>query len=146
MELDPVEYIVIEFPGNRFTGEIAPAIAALVERGLVHIIDLVFVRKDVDGSVAYFEYDDLDELAGFAEIDGETDGLLSDTDIAEMAVELAPDSSALLVVGEDIWAGDLSRAVGAAGGALVAGGRIPYQVVDAAPTSAAGPAASESTS
>jgi hypothetical protein len=76
MELDPVEYVIIEFPGNRFTGEIAPAIAALVDRGLVHIIDLVFVRKDADGSVTYFEYDDLDELAGFAEIDGETDGLL----------------------------------------------------------------------
>jgi hypothetical protein len=146
MELDPVEYVIIEFPGNRFTGEIAPAIAALVDRGLVHIIDLVFVRKDADGSVTYFEYDDLDELAGFAEIDGETDGLLSDTDVAELAVELAPDSSALLVVWEDAWAGDLGRAVREAGGALVAGGRIPYQVVDAALTSAAGPPARESTS
>jgi hypothetical protein len=146
VELDPVEYIIIEFPGNRFTGEIAPAIAALVDHGLVHIIDLVFVRKDADGSVTYFEYDDLDELAGFAEIDGETDGLLSDTDIAEMAVELAPDSSAMLVVWEDTWAGELGRAVRKAGGALVAGGRIPYQDVDVALTSAAGPAASESTS
>jgi hypothetical protein len=87
--------------------------------------------------VTYFEYDDIDELAGFAEIDGETDGLLSDTDIAEMAVELAPDSSAMLVVWEDTWAGDLGRAVRKAGGALVAGGRIPYQDVDAALTSAA---------
>ena len=145
MELDPVEYVIIEFPGNGFTGEIAPAIATLVDRGLVHIIDLVFVRKEPDGSVRYFEYDDLDELAGFAEIEGETDGLLSDTDIAEMAVDLAPDSSALFVVWEDTWAGDLGRAVRKAGGALVAGGRIPYQIVDAALTSTARPAASEST-
>ncbi len=146
MELDPVEYVIIEFPGNRFTGEIAPAIAALVDRGLVHIIDLVFVRKDADGAVTYFEYDDLDELSGLAEIDGEADGLLSDTDIAEMAVDLAPNSSALFVVWEDTWAGDLGRAVRKAGGALVAGGRIPYQIVDAALAGAAATAASESTS
>ncbi len=146
MELDPVEYVIIEFPGNRFTGEIAPAIAALVDRGLVHIIDLVFVRKDADGSVTYFEYDDLDELSGFAEIDGEADGLLSDTDIAEMAVDLAPDSSALFVVWEDTWAGDLGRAVRKVGGELIAGGRIPYQIVDEALAGAARPAASGSTS
>jgi Family of unknown function (DUF6325) len=132
MELDPVEYVIIEFPGNRFTGDIAPAIAALVDRGLVHIIDLVFVRKDADGVVTYFEYDDLDELKGFAEIEGEADGLLSDADIAEMSVDLASDSSAIFIMWEDTWARDLGRAVRNAGGQLIAGGRIPYQAVEAA--------------
>jgi uncharacterized membrane protein len=146
MELDPVEYVILEFPGNSSTEEIAPAIADLVERGLVHIIDLVFVRKDADGAVAYFEYDDLEELKSFAEIDGETDGLLGDTDIAEMSAQVAPGSSALFIVWEDTWAGELGRAVRKAGGALVAGGRIPYQVAEAALASASPPAATESTS
>jgi Family of unknown function (DUF6325) len=107
---------------------------------------LVFVRKDADGAVAYFEYDDLEELKSFAEIDGETDGLLGDTDIAEMSAQVAPGSSALFIVWEDTWAGELGRAVRKAGGALVAGGRIPYQVAEAALASASPPAATESTS
>lgn len=132
MELDPVEYVLIEFPGNQFRGEIAPAIADLVDRRLVHIIDLVFVKKDADGDVTWFEYDDLAEAAEFGHIDGDADGLMNDDDIAEIAAELAPDSSALLIVWEDTWASELGRAVRAAGGRLIAGERIPHEVVEAA--------------
>jgi uncharacterized membrane protein len=129
--MDPVEYVIIEFPGNTFTGEIAPALAALVDRGLVRILDLVFVNKDADGNVLYFEYDDLEELGQFAEIDGEADGLLNDEDIEALAESLAPESSALFIVWEDVWAGDFARAVRNAGGRLIAGERLSEEVLEA---------------
>lgn len=129
MDLGPVEYVIIEFSGNRFNGDIAPAIADLVERGVVRILDLVFAKKDADGTVTTFEYDELDEVASFAVIDGDADGLLSDDDVAGLAAELAPDSSALFILFEDVWATELGRAVRSAGGELIAGGRIPHRVV-----------------
>ena len=131
MQFDPIEYVIIEFPGNRFTGEIAPAIADLVDRGLIHILDLVFVRKDADGTVTAFEYDDLEEGAAFAAIEGEAGGLMTDEDIEELAATLADDSSALFIVWEDTWAGELGRAIRGAGGILRAGERIPADVVEA---------------
>jgi uncharacterized membrane protein len=129
MDVDPVEYVVIEFPGNRFDGSIAPAIVDLVDRGLVRILDLVFVKKDADGTVLSFEYDELEETADFAVIDGDADGLLSDGDVGELAAGLAPNSSALFVLFEDRWASALGKAVRAAGGELVDGGRLPHAAV-----------------
>jgi uncharacterized membrane protein len=135
--MDPVEYVIIEFPGNKFTGEIAPAIAALVDRGLVRILDLVFVKKDADGAVLYFEYDDLEGLEQFAEIDGDADGLLNDEDIEELAESLDADSSALFIVWEDLWAGDFARAIRKAGGRLIAGERLSQELVQAVLSGAA---------
>jgi uncharacterized membrane protein len=132
MEVGPVEYVVIDFPGNQFKGEIAPAIADLVERGLIRIIDLVFVKKDADGSVSYFEFDDLEETATFAHIDAQVDGVMSDEDITAISDSVPADSSALLIVWEDLWAGELAQALRNAGGELVAGGRIPHDAVLAA--------------
>jgi hypothetical protein len=129
MDVSPVEYVMIEFPGNRFSGHIAPAIADLVDRGVVRILDLVFVKKAADGSVLTFEYDELQETAAFASVEGDAEGLLSDGDVTGMAEGLAPDSSALFVLFEDLWAADLGRAVRDAGGELVAGGRIPHAAV-----------------
>ena len=128
----PVEYVVIDFPGNRFSGAIAPAIADLVARGVVRVLDLVFVKKDADGAVKSFEYDELDEVVAFAEIEGEADGVLSEDDVLGLAESLPPDSSALFILWEDLWAADLARAVRAAGGEVVGGGRIPAELVQAA--------------
>lgn len=127
--IGPVEFLIIDFPGNRFTDDLAPALADLVGRGVVHVIDLVFVSKDADGNVAWFECDDLEELAAYAPVDGEAEGLLSDEDIIELSEELAPDSSALFIVWEDTWARDLAVAVRAAGGRIAAGERIPHDAV-----------------
>jgi uncharacterized membrane protein len=132
VEVGPVEYVVIGFPGNRFKGEIAPAIAGLVERGLVRIIDLVFVKKDSEGLVSYFEFDDLEETATFGHIDSDVDGVISDEDIAELAESVPVDSSALLIVWEDLWAAELAMAVRGAGGELIAGGRVRHDLVLAA--------------
>jgi Family of unknown function (DUF6325) len=130
----PVEYLIIGFPGNRFSGEIMPALTDLVENGVIRIIDLVFVKKDADGEVTTFEFEDLQEAAelGFADLDGEAGGLLSDEDLDLAAAALAPDSSAALIVWEQRWAERIADAIRNAGGEIVAGERIPATVVDAA--------------
>lgn len=127
--IGPVEYVLIGFPENKFTGGIAPALADLVDSGLVHIIDLVFVSKDEDGNVFSFEYDELAETAAYGEIDGDADGFLSDDDIVAAAADLDNNSSALLIVWEDVWAARLGREIIESGGQLISGQRIPHQVV-----------------
>jgi len=132
MDIGPVEYLIISFPGNKFKGEIAPAIADLVERGTIRILDLAFVSKDVDGSMLALEYDELDEAAAFVDIDGDSGGLLSDEDLEMAAEALEPNSSALLIMWEDLWAADLARALRNAGGVLLTGERIPHDIVELA--------------
>ena len=73
MTIGPVEYIIVGFPGNKFTGEIAPELIALVESGTVRILDLIFIGKDTDGSVLSFEIDELDALAGFAGLEARSE-------------------------------------------------------------------------
>lgn len=132
LDIGPIEYLLIEFPGNRFTGEIAPAIADLVENGTIRILDLVFVMKDDDGTISTFEYDELDELAVYAEIDGDAGGVLSDEDLALAAEVLPANSSALLILWEDLWAAPLASAIRGAGGVIRGGERIPHDIVVAA--------------
>jgi uncharacterized membrane protein len=129
MTIGPVQYLVVEFPGNEFSGDIAPALADLIESGLVRVIDLVFVMKDEEGNVSSFEFDQLDELAPFADLDGEAGGMLSEGDILDIAEDLAPNSSAALLVWEDVWAAPFAAAVRGANGQIVAGGRIPHDLV-----------------
>ena len=76
MTIGPVEYIIVGFPGNKFNGEIAPELVALVESGTIRILDLIFIGKDADGSVVAFEIDELDGVAGFEELDGDVGGLI----------------------------------------------------------------------
>ena len=129
MTIGPVEFILIAFPGNNFNGEIAPALADLVDTNTVRIIDLVFVKKDAVGDLLIFEFDDQEETIAFAAIDGDADGFLNDEDIA-MAVESMPlESAALLIVWEDLWAAKFADAVLASGGVVLAGERIPHDFV-----------------
>jgi uncharacterized membrane protein len=128
-ELAPVEYIVIDFPGNRFDGSIVPALVDLIDKRTVRILDLVFVQKDDDGSVLSFEFDQLDELADFASLDGDAGDFLSDDDVLDLAADVPEGSSALFIVWEDLWAADLGRAIRDAGGEVLVGGRLPHHVV-----------------
>jgi uncharacterized membrane protein len=128
-DLAPVEYIVIDFPGNRFDGSIVPALVDLVDKRTVRILDLVFVKKDDDGTVDCFEFDQLDELGDFGALDGDAGDVLSDDDVLALADDIPPGSSALFIVWEDLWAADLGRAVRNAGGEVLIGGRLPHQVV-----------------
>jgi Family of unknown function (DUF6325) len=128
----PVEYVIIAFPGNQFSGEIMPALTELVENETVHILDLIFIKKDADGSLTMFEIDALDEELGLEELDGEAGGLLNDEDLELAAEALEPDSSAALIVWEHTWATRIADAIRGAGGRIVAGERIPPEIVDAA--------------
>ncbi|MFE2727421.1 DUF6325 family protein [Kitasatospora sp. NPDC059327] len=142
MTIGPVEYVVIAFPGNRFSGEIAPELRRLVQNGTVRIIDLTFVKKAADGSVTQIELQSLDpdESSVFADIDGEIGGLFSAEDVALIARELVPDSSAAVLAWENTWAAPIAQAVRRAGGLLVAHERIPAPVVERAmEAAAAGP-------
>ena len=132
MTTGPVEYIIVGFPGNRFNGQIAPELIALVESGTVRILDLVFIGKDDDGEVAAFEFDQLDELLPFAELEGDVGGLLSQEDIEYAAAALEPGSSAALLVWEDTWAAPFVEAIRDSGGVLLEGARIPHELVEAA--------------
>jgi uncharacterized membrane protein len=132
MDLGPVEILVVGFPGNQFTGEIAPALAELVESGLIRVIDLVFVAKDADGDVVGIELSDIDESASaaFRPHVEEPSGLLADEDIQDLGADLAPNSSAAILLFEHVWATKFRDAVLGSGGELIASIRIPKEAID----------------
>jgi uncharacterized membrane protein len=131
-DLGPVEYAVFAFPGNHFRGEIVAELERLTEQGVVRIIDLTFVLRDTDGTLAVRELDALDaEDAGlFAGLDGEINGLISDEDIELIAEEVPPGSSAAIIVWEDTWADRLAQAVRGANGVVVTQERVPAAIVE----------------
>jgi uncharacterized membrane protein len=134
MGIGPVEYMIVAFPGNQFKGEIVPALAELVDNGTIRIIDLAFVIKDADGNVAALEVGDLDSevYKAFDALTSESLGLLSDEDLQAAGEELEPNSSAALLVWEDLWAAKLAEAIRNADGMLLDLERVPYEVVQAA--------------
>src|SRR4029078_8686639 len=132
MDLGPVEYLMLTFPGNKFNGQISKALGDLVESGTIRILDLTFIIKDPDAPTAAFEYDELEEVVGFDDIDGHADGLLRAEDLEMAAEALTPDSSALLMVWEDLWASDFQAAVIACGGEVITGERVPREIVQSA--------------
>ena len=101
MSIGPVEYIILGFPGNNFTGQIVPELAKLIDGGLVRIIDLTFITKNPAGNVEVVKYNAVEELAAFAGLDAEVGGILTDEDVAHAALSLEPDSSAALIIWED---------------------------------------------
>jgi hypothetical protein len=131
MQLGPVEYVILGFPGNKFTGEIVPELAKLIDSGTIRILDATFVIKDQDGNVGVVEYDAVEELAAFAGLEGEIGGILSDEDIAYAAESLEPNSSAALLVWEDTWATPFAAAVHNADGVILEGARVPRELIEA---------------
>jgi uncharacterized membrane protein len=133
-EIGPVEYMIVAFPGNKFRGEIAPALADLVESGTIRIIDLAFVGKDADGDVVAFELSDLDDdvQQKINSLDPQAGGLLNDDDLMAAAEELEPNSSAALLVWEDLWAAKVAQAIRDADGVVLDIERVPHEIVQAA--------------
>jgi hypothetical protein len=134
MTIGPVEYMVVAFPGNRFSGEIVPAIREQVDAGVIRVIDLAFVMKDADGNVTGLEVGELGSEVGaaFSMLAGEGGGLLNEEDLEAAAEELEPDSSAALLVWEDLWAAKIAEAIRNAGGEVYDLERLPHEVVQAA--------------
>ncbi|MGZ4608686.1 MAG: DUF6325 family protein [Actinomycetes bacterium] len=130
-EVGPIDYLVVEFPGNRMTGEAFPLLIDLVDRGLIHILDLAFIRKELDGSVSGMTLNDVDgdgslDLTVF---EGASSGLLGDDDLEEAGHALEPGSSAGVLIYENVWAAPFAAALRRSGGQLVASGRIPVQAL-----------------
>ena len=134
MGVGPVDVIIIGFPGNKFTGKIAPAVMELVEAGTIRVLDLLFVMKDADGVTTTIDVSDLDPDTGPAYLAVEVHGAgaLGPEDAEEVADDLEPNTSALLIAFENAWAGRFVDAVRAADGVLIDQIRIPADVAEAA--------------
>ena len=126
--------MIVAFPGNEFRGEIAPALADLVEAGTIRIIDLAFVGKDSDGEIVAFEVSDLDPdvREGLEKIGIEVSGLFNEDDLMSAGEELEPNTSAALLVWENVWARNVAQRMRDAGGVLLDFERVPHEVIQAA--------------
>jgi Family of unknown function (DUF6325) len=132
--IGPIDYLVVEFPGSRLTGEGFPILVDLVERGIIRILDLVFVKKEMDGTVAGLAIADLDHdgQLDLAVFEGASSGLLGQDEIQEAGGALEPGSSAGILLYENTWAAPFVDAMRRSGAELVASGRIPAADVAAA--------------
>ncbi|GAA3086886.1 hypothetical protein GCM10010464_58390 [Pseudonocardia yunnanensis] len=131
--MGPIELLVIEFPGSRFTGGIMPELRRLVESRTITVIDGLLVSKDDEGKTSFTEFAELgaaNDAAPLLEILDHAEGLVSDEDIAELTESLPPGDSAAILAFEHTWALPLRQAVVASGGVLAANLRIPGAVVE----------------
>jgi hypothetical protein len=133
-EIGPVEYLIVSFPGNKFRGEIAPALADLVEAETIRIIDIAFASKDENGEVAAFELSDIDPdvRQGLENLGAVSAGLFNEEDLMAAAEALDPNNSAALLVWENVWATPVAKAIRDAGGVVYDYDRIPHDAVVAA--------------
>ena len=130
-ETGPIDYLIVEFPGNRMTGEGFPLLLDLVDSGTIRILDLVFATRDTDGSLSVLRVNDLDgggqlDLSVF---EGASSGLIGQDDLEEAAAAIEPGSSAGILVYENTWAAPFAAALRRGGAQVVASGRIPMQAV-----------------
>ena len=134
MEIGPVDYAIVAFPGNQFRGEIAPAVQELVDAGTIRIIDIAFVGKSAEGDTVAMELTELDPEVqqGLESVGIEVGGLLNEDDLMDTAESLEPNTSAALIVWENVWARKVAQAMRDAGGELVAFERLPHEIVQAA--------------
>lgn len=130
----PVEYLVVEFPGNKFKGEIIPVLQELAEKKVIEVIDMVLIRKDQDGTVTTLELQDMDpsEAVQYEAVVTDISGLLSTEDIKEIGDALSPNSSAGVLVFEDAWADRLLETISNAEGIVLALDRIPVEKIEEA--------------
>src|SRR3954447_20174265 len=126
----PVDFVLIEFTANRLTGRAAEELLSLVDRGIVHVYDVLVVGKDESGAAYSVDLaESADQVGGFADLQGARSGILADDDLQEAAGAMEPGTLAALIVYENTWAIPFVAAARESGGTLIAGGRIPAQDV-----------------
>jgi Family of unknown function (DUF6325) len=130
-ELGPVDYVIVEFPAgaSNFTGEMAAELRALVDAGIVRVIDVLILTKDADGTVEAAELSDVGELGELQEIEAQLGELLAADDVDHLAAAMEPGSTAGVLIWENLWAAPFASAARRAGGQLIATGRIPIQAI-----------------
>jgi len=129
--MGPISYLIVQFPGNKMTGEGFPILVDLVDRGVIRILDLAFVTRDADGSVGALALTDIDgdgtlDLAVF---EGVSSGLLDHSDFADAASVIDPGSSAAILIFENRWATHFVQALRGGEAELVAAGYIPQDAI-----------------
>ena len=130
VEVGPIDYIVVEWPaGTQPNGEGMPLLVDLVDRGLIRILDLAFVRKEDDGTIVGLELNELGDDPQLTVFEGASSGLLGQEDYDEAGAAIEPGSSAALLVYENTWAAPFATALRRSGAQLVAGGRIPVNAI-----------------
>jgi uncharacterized membrane protein len=132
VSLGPIEFLALKFPGNEFRGEILPALADLVEAETIRIVDLLFVQKTANGEVRVIELTDLgqDDYAAFDLVVSDVSGLLGHDDAQMVANALEPNSSAALMLFENVWATRFVETVANAKGEVIMSERIPRAMLD----------------
>jgi hypothetical protein len=129
--MGPISYLIVEFPGNKMTGEGFPILLDLVDRGLIRILDLRFVTRSTDGSMQFMDLQDLDRDGTFdvAVFDGASAGLLDESDMADASSVIEPGSSAGILIFENRWATPFTQALRRGNAQLVAAGYIPHDTL-----------------
>jgi Family of unknown function (DUF6325) len=132
MQSYPLEYALVAFEGNKFSGTVVPGLLDLAERGIVRFVDIVFIQKDEDGSLRLFELNDLDEESYkmFVPLGEPVASLFSQEDLDLAASKLPKNSSAALFLWENLWAENIRKALTDSGGMLVERGQIPAEIVE----------------
>jgi uncharacterized membrane protein len=127
MAIGPLEFMVIGCPANSFASEILPELTAIQEKGLIQVVDLLFMRKNADSTVTVLELKDLsdEELTAFGPIKDSLMGFITHQDIVTLSNTVPPDSSAAIVLLEHLWIGRLEEAVDRANGVVYIGGMVP---------------------
>ena len=126
----PIDFVLMEFTGDRLTGRAAEEVVSLMQRGIIHVYDVMIVGKDADGAVYAVDLaESPDRVGGFVELDGARTGLLADDDLNAAAGAMQPGTLAALIVYENTWAIPFVAAAMESGGTLIAGGRIPAEDV-----------------
>jgi uncharacterized protein DUF6325 len=131
--IGPVSYLIVEFPGNKMTGEGLPALVDLVDRGLIRILDLLFVTRGDDGTLAGMELTDIDQDGelDLMVFEGAASGLIDDADLADAASVVEPGSSAAILLFENTWARQFTQALRNGGAEVVAAGYVPLDALAA---------------
>jgi hypothetical protein len=130
-ELGPVDYVVVEFPSgaSNFTGEMAKELLALVDGGIIRVIDVLILTKAEDGSVEAIELSDVGELGELQALEAQLAELLAEEDVEHLAAAMEPGSTAGVLIWENLWAAPFAAAARRSGGQLIANGRIPIQAI-----------------
>ena len=129
--LGPIDYLVVEFPAgaSNFTGEMVEELLALVEGGLIRLVDILILVKDENGEIDAMELSDLEDLGPLQVLEAELAELLAEDDVANLASAMEPGSTAGVLIWENLWAAPFASAARRAGGQLIADGRIPIQAI-----------------
>jgi Family of unknown function (DUF6325) len=129
--LGPVDYLVVEFPPgvSHFTGEMATELAALVDAGIVRILDLLVMTKGEDGEIEGIEIEDLETVDELRKAEAQLAEILAAEDLVNLGAAMEPGTTAGVLVWENTWAAPFASAARRSGGQLIANGRIPIQAI-----------------